>query len=40
MAALPHKREFKNIEVEFLKGVKIFDHKDFKILELESAWTS
>ena len=34
MVVLLHKWEFKNIEVEFLKGVKKFDHQDFQILVL------
>ena len=40
MAVLLHKWEFKNIEVEFLKWVKTFDHEDFQILEPGSHGTS
>ena len=41
MAVLLHKWEFKNIEAEFWKWVKKFDHQDFQILELgipETSW--
>ena len=40
MVVLLHKWEFKNIEVEFLKVSKKFDHQDFQILELGSPGTS
>ena len=40
MAVLLHNWEFKNIEVEFLKGVKKFDRQDFQILELGSPGAS
>ena len=40
MAALLHKWEFKNIEVEFLKVSEKFDHQDFQILKLGSPGTS